>query len=250
MRMYHGTSESIARKVLIEGIRPRSQTGNKGNWENTVSSARDRVYLTDAYALYFGFSASQTGERWAVIEVETSRLDDSRFLPDEDFLEQATRGRRLDGYDAIQPLGLENQDMKTRTEWYRNHARLFQMFWRLSLEHLGCFCYDGRIPPEAITRVVLFDPKKNDAIMQCSVDPSVSILNYRITGSKYRAMTKWLVGKHISIYDFLGFEGITVEAIRNIYPQEYIERIEALLRDRSAIEFLKGAPAKSKKQAA
>ena len=72
MKLYHGTTEAVARKALREGLRTRSETGSTGNWQHTVSSPTDRVYLTEAYAPYFAHAAQPDDvplpeQRWAII---------------------------------------------------------------------------------------------------------------------------------------------------------------------------------------
>lgn len=177
MKLYHGTSETSARSALIDGLCPRGS--KKSNWE--VESRNDLVYLTDAYAPYFAAQASEDGERWAIIEVD---VDLDNLLPDEDFLEQATRG------SDICPLS----SMVARTSWFRRLLERFAHHAEDSLAGLGNAAHYGDIEPDFITRVVLFDPKVAPSIAMMSLDPSISILNYRFLGDKYRALTQALAG--------------------------------------------------------
>jgi len=241
MLLYHGTSEAVARLALTEGLKPRCATGLTGNWEHTVQSGDDRVYLTAAYAPYFAFVAVPEGghERWAIIEVDTDLLAQGQLLPDEDFLEQGSRGQEAP--DWLVEIGFEsNWEMTERTEWFRDNAMLFQSLWRESVTHLGNAAYRGNIPPEAITRVVLFEPQLNAAIFQSAVDPSISLLNYKFTGAKYRALTQWMMGDEISVEQFYG-EGGMGAAFMTMMPKEQLESVEALLADRRALTFLKGS---------
>ena len=52
--------------------------------------------------------------------------------------------------------------------------------------------YLDAIPPQAVTRVAVFDPMQNP-IAQL-IDPSISLMNYMFVGEKYRAITRWLIG--------------------------------------------------------
>ena len=104
MLLYHGTSEEEEKIALKEGLKPRSGTGVKSNWEHTIASNPANVYLTHCYAPYFAMSASK-GEagsvcqpslrpmRWAIIEIDTDKLDEGCFLPDEDGIVKRTLRR-------------------------------------------------------------------------------------------------------------------------------------------------------------
>lgn len=193
MKLYHGTSEKVGVKALTEGLKPRHMTG-KGNWKHTVASRPDAIYLTSVYAPYFGMCATNEG-RIAVIEVETEKLDQSKFNPDEDFLEQATRG-----HDEIK------KSMEKRTAYYKKHAADYADKWKLSIKHLGTCCYVGAIPPEAITRVVFWDWKTNSIIAGAMLDPTITIANFKFCEDKYAALTRWIFGEKITVRDFYGYD--------------------------------------------
>jgi hypothetical protein len=186
MRLYHGTSESRAHKILSgQGIRPRGDN-HTGHWVHTIESNPNAVYLTDAYAMHFAAEAcASTDDRWAIFEVETTRLAEALLTPDEDFLEQATRGK-----DSL-PV---HWDMNRRTRYYRDEAREFAEKWALSLEHMGTLGYYGTIPVEAITRVSYFAPGKNPDAMMNMTGAQIMLANYAIVGTQYKAWTRWLFG--------------------------------------------------------
>src|SRR6266852_8190880 len=94
--VYHGTNESSARRALKRGILPREMSGKKGNWKDTVQSNPSMVYLTVAYAPYFAVLTTDfEKERVAIIQIDLDKLDPDRLYPDEDFIEQALRDKRL-----------------------------------------------------------------------------------------------------------------------------------------------------------
>lgn len=225
---------------------PRAMSGNEGQWGSTVESNPDLVYLTTAYAPYFAQQAAVAGERWAIIEVDTDRLKELYFLPDEDFMEQATRDPESTKMCA-DTVGCEDlpelDNMKDRTEWFRDNLDAFAHCWRASVANLGNCAYDGKIPPEAITKIVLFDPKSNSNIAMC-IDPCITLMNYKFVGGKYRATTRWFVGEEITAREWVGCSAA------DGYPadeeefwawfQSPREELEAILADRSGLEFLKG----------
>jgi len=202
MLLYHGTSERVARLALTQGLWPRQDTESKGNWDHTVPSRSDLVYITRAYAPYFAGHTAKTDERWGIVEIDSDELypfiDDgfNGILPDEDFLEQASRGMSPDDFkgvlsaDAIDELAA-CKTMEERTIWFRDSMEMFAGLWEKSIEKLGNAAYLGTIPTNAITRVALFEPSSNPFVVMAAADPMISLLNYMICGQKYRALTDW-----------------------------------------------------------
>ena len=197
MKLYHGTSESVAREALKHGLLPRSDSGAESLWDECPSSA-DHVYLTVGYAPYFARHASADGERWAIIEIDTDLLPDGddHLYPDEDFLEQATRGQTLPAeWDVPLMTGdSETGTMAARTAWFREHLWMFGHLWEASVEGLGNCSHHGVIPPEAIVRVSYIDPKQCRTMSLLACDPFISLMNWRLIGAKYRALTEWCMG--------------------------------------------------------
>lgn len=184
MRLYHGTCASRLPMIMERGILPRSGS-KRSNWDHSVTSNPNCVYLTSAYAIYFALCASKDGDGPVVLEVETDRLDQDMLVPDEDLMEQGTRGQ-----DDLP----KSWTMQRRTCWYRKRLLEYNHAWRVSVENMGNCAYWGTIPPEAITRVATIDGKRQDTLCVMALDPSITIINYRIVGDKYRAMTAWLFG--------------------------------------------------------
>lgn len=223
MKLYHGTTERVAKLALTEGLKPRALTGVEGHWKHTVDSNPAHVYLTSVYAPYFACTAAKDGERWAVIEVDTDLLDEERMRPDEDFLEQATRG-------AKGALGPKSRDMKVRTRWFRKRLEAFAHHWRDSVKGLGTCSYAGELPPEAITRVAVFAP--TGYIHMMAADPAICIMNYKVCGGKYAALTRWIIGEEVTPDDILGWSA-------PLTPVEEKQKLARLLEDRSTFFHLK-----------
>lgn len=207
--LYHGTTGEVARRALVEGLRPRGETGAASNWEHTVSSNFDLVYLTASYAPYFAMTAQPKGipvedQRWAVLEIDLARLDDGSLFPDEDFLEQGSRDAEMPTW--TKGLGLDRcKTMKDRTVWFRTNIAAFQELWPASIEHLGTAAHLGTIPPEAISRVGIFTPNREAAaIVQSVSDPMISIMNYKFMGDRYQALSRWFVGHPLTLAEFYG----------------------------------------------
>lgn len=185
MKLYHGTTATIALKAFESGLMPRRSSGSRGNWPNCPSSP-DLVYMTETYAGYFASCAtSAAGDvaRWGIVEIDTDMLDEFSMMPDEDFLEQATRGQVVEG--------LRTRTMVGRTRWFRNNISRFSAAWTASVRHLGNASYMGIVPPEAITRVSIFDPSSNRYVSWWCSDPIINLMNHRLMGAAYRGLTKW-----------------------------------------------------------
>jgi hypothetical protein len=225
MLLYHGTTKTIAQKALTEGLKPRGR--RKGNWKHTVDSRRDAVYLTDIYGLYFAYCASKSdsNDTLAVIQVDTEKLNQNLFMPDEDFLEQASRGRTGEGFASVK------QSMKQRTEYYRKVAEYNRNLWHKSIENLGTVSYQGVIIPEAITKIAYVDMDKQKDIIFSAADASICLMNHKFCSNKYKAVTEWLFGKSITAQEFMGFN-----FTEGMIPKEQINAINSMLKNRDGVE--------------
>lgn len=185
MLLRHGTSSKNLESILNHGLIPRGE--EKGNWEHSVSSRPDCVYLTSIYSSYFACSACED-EPWMMVEIDTDVLDQSLLLPDEDFLEQVTRTQT--------EFPCFGKEMKERTEWFRDNLESFQRYWMDSVEKLGNCCHQGWIEPDAITRIAIFDPKQDQRIAWSAMDPIISVLNKFFCGQKYQQLTEEIFEKY------------------------------------------------------
>lgn len=181
MKLYHGTSERHLASIAKEGIRPRGK--RRGNWSHSVESSTQCVYLTDAYALHFAQAAISNNDDAAIIEIETDVLNPFKLVPDEDFLEQATRKSGPAPSD---------RPMKFRTRWYRKRLDDFADHWRESVQHMGTCAYMGTIEPEAITRIAVVDRATRYLLFKHGHDPMVSLINYSLKGPAYRNFVRWI----------------------------------------------------------
>lgn len=181
MKLYHGTNEKHLKAILAEGIKPRGK--KPGNWKHTVKSRADAVYLSLGYAPYFAAQATPKG-RMAIIEIDTKKLNPWKLAPDEDCLAQADKS-------ATRIPGLMD-----RTAAYRERLQDYtgENQWWASVNLIGNCCHLGEIEPDAITRVAVADIGKTPSLLMACCDPSITITNWRLIGSKYRGLTKWIFG--------------------------------------------------------
>lgn len=190
MILYHGTSGFVARKAVEDGLQPRRNHG-VSNWKHTVESHPDCVYLTDIYGPYFAMTASKDGEM-GLIEIDSDLLDTRQMVPDEDFLEQASRSKVFH----------RKRDMKARTTSLRKSLKQYSGLWRQSVQQLGTCAYYGAIPSSAITRVSVLKPESNPEIITMFSDPTITILNHRFCFDVYKMLTNWMMGEEVSVNRF------------------------------------------------
>ena len=234
MKLYHGTSERVARLALQEGLLPRDESGVESHWED-CPSGEEYVYLTAAYAGYFAMQATDRDEdgRWAIIEIDTDLLPDGDDLyPDEDFLEQVTRGQMLPAEWGIPLMTAdpETGTMVARTKWFRENLWMFAHLWEDSIKGIGNCCHAGAIPPEAITRVSYIDPKEAAQMCLMAADPFISLMNYAICQTKYKALTRWFMGEDVNPADFGYGSYPTLDATNGLHglPPEVVEQVQLM----------------------
>lgn len=175
MKVYHGTSFDKFTEITINGLAPREDRAT--NWPDNPSMS-DMVYLTTVYPFYFAYCAScEDGSKAVVIEIEIDRLPYQNFYPDEDFIWQAMKKE-------------DRWDLKD----IRKQIDVFRKYFQDSMDNLGNFCYMGTIPRQAMTRAVSVDFEKRNRLLSEVMDPTISILNYRFVGDKYKDLVAWFFG--------------------------------------------------------
>jgi len=245
MKLYHGTSAEVARLALKEGLKPRAGLTNKnGNWKHTVESNPNCVYLTSCYAGYFAHCATKddNSTELGVLEIDTDLLDQQLLLPDEDFLEQVSRGQHWDNPRIQRPLAAIEKKlkgkgnlMKERTIWFREHIWWFGGdLWQHSVNHMGTCCHYGLIPPSAITRASIFDWEKARDIGMKLIDPSITPINYKICSDGYKAVTRWMMGEDITLAEYM-------HPFRpEMYPDDSVADLKVMLEEHRGVTILKG----------
>lgn len=175
--LYHGTSKTIAMLAAKQGLKPRGR--KKGNWPNALSHHK-AVYLTCAYAPYYAIFATKEDGIGAILKIDTSKLDRSKLMADEDALAQVIK----DG------VGVP-ENLKARTRFFRNRLSLmnhegYGAEW--SLNALGNCTHFGVIPPNAIVDVLFCRTGELALIFE----PTITTTNYYLLGGWYRNMSDYL----------------------------------------------------------
>ncbi len=177
-RLYCGTTERVAKLAPVVGVNP----------------SNDPVYLSDVYPGLFAFFASTNGnDRFGIIEIETTLLDKSNFLPCEWFLEQSARQKAKNA-----------REQHRRLESYRKVLEKYHDKWRESLQKVGVCLYDGFIPKKMIRRITVYDPSSNPTITDAIINARISIADYKTYFLRNQALTRWLTGGSVTVEDWLG----------------------------------------------
>lgn len=227
--LYHGTNPKWIKKIVKEGLKPRSLTG-KSNWESVpeFKSRDDMVYLTYSYPFYFSVQASEE-YRLAVVEIDFTKLDEENFYPDEDVIAQATA--RKNNW----PLKDVHLVIKSQLEQVKDK-------WRGSLEAMGTLSHSGIIPPEAISRYVIVNLKKvkERRFFFTALDPQISIINFVLRGTFHKNFVAWVFGdrKTHPQYDELK-EMKDLQKKGPFTFEESLKNMRKYQKDRTGIEVVK-----------
>ena len=182
MILHHGTSLTRARSAILKGLLPRAQSGL--NSFPLTPAHPHCVYLTDTYPLYFAENARrQDKDDFAVvISIDTSKLIEDAFLPDEDALEQINRG--ADGLPST-------MSSSERTQHYRRSLSDFMgsTGWETSLSLLGTCAFMGTIAPEAFASVAVVDTEAQAKLMIWATDFSISLNHFRAAAETQKMLT-------------------------------------------------------------
>ena len=178
MKLYHGTTAELFPAISGKGLAPRGR--RRGNWKD-YPSRKDMVYLTSCYPLFFAFRAFKKHTHALLVEIDSDRLDEDSLHPDEDFIAQALSYQRKCSIEDV------HAEVRENLEGYQHH-------WQDSLEGLGNCCHLGVVPTDAITRYCVVDlEKQKELVLVC--DPSISLLNFKFCGDRYKSLVSWLFGE-------------------------------------------------------
>lgn len=171
MILYHGTTSRHLDSIREHGLLPRYDE-RPTRWDDNPS-ATDRVYLTNAYAVWFAWTAAEAGEKGVVVAVD---VEEEFLVADEDYLAQTNWQDEALAF-------LQDMSLEQRTLYWKERAPSFPAMAQHSLTNLGTVAHMG--PCLDIVKIVEFDP-----LVAIDHDPTISLMNFRMLGGQYRAMTK------------------------------------------------------------
>jgi hypothetical protein len=177
--LYHGTRSSLLASIATHGLVGRAVSG-RDNWEHTVPSRADAVYLTRAYALHYAQTCQAPG--WpALLEIDVTALDTRRFGADEDGVAETTYSQGVSGSAATPE--------EATAHW---RERIHEICPSRSLRSIGNCTYFDTITPSAIRRVLLLSPVQAMRLTMQACDPVVCVANFALFGAEYERFTRWL----------------------------------------------------------
>ena len=233
VKIYHGTTATIGRRAMKEGLRPRNLTG-KSNWKHIVESNPSLIYLTTTYAPYYALQTVNKGENIAIIGIDTDLLDESKFRPDEDFIEQVT------GIDKTNKAGIKGKTVKQRTKYIRNHLDEFSDFWKPSIEHLGNCGFKGNISQKAISKISVVDISKCQAMCGEALEAVITLANYSVCGKQYRMLTRWFIGELVTADEWFRTQSVNpLDYLPESAKKSALKKFSKMLADQSCIEVIK-----------
>lgn len=187
MKLCHGTSARHLKSILRDGLQPRGN--RKSPWKELPGHPL-RVYLTTAYAFFYGLQAIGDNEDIIVVEAEVSLLN---LYPDEDYVAQRYT---KEGDEEGKGLNLIQRTAVIRDEMHLYEKGLRISVAEESLNMLGNASHHGPIPPDRITRIARIPRRDHGEIVACEFDPTITVLNYRNLGEGYRQFQDSLFARY------------------------------------------------------
>jgi hypothetical protein len=207
--LYCGITERVAKLAPVVGVNPN----------------RDPVYLSDIYPGLLAFFASTKGnDRFGIIEVDTSFLDATNFLPSEWYLDQMSRQKVKTAREHTR-----------RLESYRKNLHKYRSKWRDSLQKTGVVVYDGFVSKKAIRRISIYDPASNPTITNTVISARIGLSEYKKHRREYVNLTHWLMGEPVSVEEWLGENWMEV-------PKEEREVLAEQLQNKVGLDIFYHEP--------
>lgn len=194
MKLYHGTSEQNYKEIMSQGkLKPRRDS-KRDNWNTSVKSRDDMVFLTNAYPLYYAVNAIADKDwdtmhikpAFAVIfEIDTDQLDQKMLCADGDALEQIKR------HDKNELPG--SWSIAKRKAYYHENCHKYR--WDQSIQISGLCAYQGSVKRESFSRVALINLRIQTELCFQALDMIPDIKKYStIDGVKFRTLSRWIFG--------------------------------------------------------
>ena len=160
MMLFHGTTETNAKRIMKEGFKPDKNY----NWQ--VKSKPGFVYLSLAYAPFYANAANSESRNRALIKVE---VKESALYPDDDYV--------------MYGLGMPKY---TQADLNKLDLEEHKWLWEKSLKYLG----NVSAKPEDITIIGCRVFDTTNLLSVC--DPGITPMNYMLMGEYYRKLTEWI----------------------------------------------------------
>jgi hypothetical protein len=193
-KLYHGTSESIAKTACVKGLQPYEIDALDSGFPRSMSvSSLSGVCVTTTYPGLMAFNATLHKERWGIIEIDATQLEQEALLPYEGFLLEKTKGK----------LTSEDERLK-KLSHFRHGLSSHRKKWRESLEDFGFCVYEKLIPLQAIVRVTIYDPLSNWTMTKSMLNVNVGSKFHQSNLHRQEMTSRWINGDYVATEDWIG----------------------------------------------
>ena len=215
MALYHGTSSKHLQSIIKYGLKPRGDQNS--NW--STASQKQYVYLTSTYPLYFASQAVSGKQKYLIIEVDETMVDENYCYPDDDFIwwcysKQAKNRPTLEEAGKL--------------------VQFNQNLWQKSLMMIGCIAYKNNIPFNAIKRILQIDFNKMNSqermLFLSFIDVSVTPVAFPCRKKSFEKQLGYLFSEKDEWWDFNSTPDETIaqykamEDNRNVWSEIIYER--------------------------
>jgi hypothetical protein len=194
LKLYHGTVEAIAKRAPVYGLKPYTIARHP---DEPLFSSKEQgcIALTNAYGAYQAFTVADPAkdERWALVEVRPDRL----------------RPQSLGAYGSLLQGGAG---------------------WRQSLERTGLCVYHGAIPPAAIGKVWIYNPRSNWMITSTVLQTALGVERFAADRAKLHVVTRWLTGDYVTVEEWLAEQ-------KGQFGREQVAAMNDIWHDRTGLDL-------------
>ena len=227
MKLYHGTSTKHLDSILEHGLLPRDITGVDTSKRykygfDYLQSAPGVVYMgkhgvSHASATTYSDNSDGHNHLPVLIEIDLADLDESRFVPDEDYAVVAFMAERRGlPKGSVVPAHSRQEEERIKDELREIQLTLvddipkIQHMWRESLDYLGFLGHLGRIAPSQLSRVVTMP------LDACQMNTFNELVSMAINADAHKGkrlgdtptmdrvfepLTRWFMGETVSADD-------------------------------------------------
>lgn len=222
VRLYHGTSEIIAKMACVKGLSlyDVSLFDPYGFPRSIHAASKDAFCLTTVYPGLLAFDTSAPKERWGVLEIDPNYLEADSLLPHEWFLVENAKSKMLTEDDRVKQLAQLRADASKQKKK-----------WKESLDELGVCLYAKDIPLQAITKVIVYDPASNPTITKALTNVSPAFKAHKSNVHRHSMLTRWLMCEHITGSDWLG--AVTFGKL----PHAEQSKITSILQNKNGLDI-------------
>ena len=200
-KIYHGTSEIIAKTATVAGLKPYEiPPFDNGKPRSICASSLSNISLTDVYSGFMAFDTCTTKERWGLIEIDVDELDNKLFVPHELFLLEKSK-KKFSSYQEQYEYILD----------YRGKLIANHKYWKDSLQSMGLCAYHGTIPVEAISKITIFDWRSNWLITREVINATFTSKFHKLQSDRHKLVNRWFMCEAVDPREWVSdYEKMTI----------------------------------------